>query len=338
MIFMPFFFFFLIVIFLGVFISVSSCSWLYVWLGLEINLIAFIPVIICGSNDIDSEGAIKYFLVQALGSCIILFCYFIFIRFFNYIPYINLYNYIIIFSLILKIGIFPFHHWLPQVINRVRWFVCFLLSVVQKIAPSFIICYSIYGCRRSLILLIGSLGSLFGGINGLNQRQLRIILSYSSIGHLGWILCSIYFSFYVFFYYYLVYSFISFSLIILLVIFPIKVININSFNYIPFFFFLSLSLCFLSLSGLPPFLGFYSKLLVVFYIIYFNKGLYCRGLILGSLFNLFYYLSIFFNVCITSSLKNFYNINYNIYYLNIYLLCFILCISYFGFGFLYLIF
>ena len=120
MIFIPYYFFFICSILFGILISISSRSWLYIWMGLEVNLLSFIPLIVCGSNDIESEGAIKYFLIQALGSCIVLFSYFSFMNFVNY----NLYmfdfgSYILIFGLILKMGIFPFHHWLPQVMGSV---------------------------------------------------------------------------------------------------------------------------------------------------------------------------------------------------------------------------
>jgi len=339
MIFMPYYFFFICIMFLGIFVCVSRCRWLYIWMGLEINLLSFIPLIICGSNDIESERAIKYFLVQALGSSLILFSYFSFIVFLVGLIYrLKLYSWILICALILKIGIFPFHHWLPQVINRASWFNCFLVSVIQKIAPSFIMCFIMQGESFIVIMVLGSLGSMFGGINGIGQRQLRVILAYSSIGHLGWIACSIYFSFYVFIYYYLVYGFIRSGLILLLSLCPFKVVNLTRFNYIPLSFLIFISLSFLSLSGLPPFLGFYSKLLVVYHITYFDIGLYSAGLLIGSLINLFYYLRIFFNLYVLSLYKSLFTQATTILGPLLFLLSIILSFSYFGFGFLYLFF
>jgi len=339
MIFMPYYFFFICSILFGIFISISRSTWLYIWIGLEVNLLSFIPLIVCGSNDIESEGAIKYFLIQALGSCIILFSYFSFINFVNYYLYIfNFGSYILIFGLILKIGIFPFHHWLPQVMGSVSWFNCFILSVVQKLAPSFVLCFIMCGHSSNIILLLGILGALFGGLNGINQTQIRVILAYSSVGHLGWILCSIFISFFVFIYYYLIYVFIRSGLILLLNVSPFKIINLNRFNYVRPAYVVCISLRFLSLSGLPPFLGFYSKLLVIYYIIYFGKGLYCLGLIVGSLINLFYYLRIFFNIFILSSFKRAYIKNVIIFRPFRFLISFFLRISYLGFGFLYLFF
>jgi NADH:ubiquinone oxidoreductase subunit 2 (subunit N) len=70
---MPYYFFFLITLFLGTFMRISSCNWLYVWIGLEINLISFIPLIMASGVDSETESRLKYFLVQALGSGLLLF-------------------------------------------------------------------------------------------------------------------------------------------------------------------------------------------------------------------------------------------------------------------------
>jgi len=336
---MPYYFFFICIMSLGIFVCISSCRWLYIWIGLEINLLSFIPLIICGSNDIESEGAIKYFLVQSLGSSLILVSYFSFMIFLVGFTYgFKLYSWILICSLIVKIGMFPFHYWLPQVINRASWFNCFLVSVVQKIAPSFVMCFILQGEGFILIIVLGSLGSLFGGFNGIGQRQLRIILAYSSIGHLGWIMCSIYFSFYAFIYYYIIYSFISSGLILLLSVCPFKVVNLSRLNYIPLSFIIFISLSFLSISGLPPFLGFYSKLLVIYYMVYFNIAFYSAGLLIGSLINLFYYLRIFFNLYISSLCKSLYTSPAAFFGPFLFMLSIVLNLSYFGFGFLYLLF
>jgi len=339
MIFMPYYFFFICIMFLGIFVCISSCRWLYIWIGLEINLLSFIPLIICGSNDIESEGAIKYFLVQSLGSSLILLSYFSFMIFLVGFTYgFKLYSWILISSLIVKIGVFPFHYWLPQVINRASWFNCFLVSVVQKIAPSFIMCFMLQGEGFIFTLILGSLGSVFGGFNGIGQRQLRIILAYSSIGHLGWIMCSMYFSFYVFIYYYIIYRFIRSGLILLLSVYPFKVVNLSRLNHTPSPFIIFISLSFLSLSGLPPFLGFYSKLLVIYYMVYFNMSFYSVGLLIGSLINLFYYLRIFFNLYVLSLYKSLYTQSMVFFGFFSFMFSVVLNLSYFGFGFLYLLF
>jgi NADH-ubiquinone oxidoreductase chain 2 len=49
----------------GILISISSNSWLDAWIGLEINLILFIPLISSQDNTYNNEASLRYFLVQA---------------------------------------------------------------------------------------------------------------------------------------------------------------------------------------------------------------------------------------------------------------------------------
>lgn len=101
----------------GRLMSISSSNWLYVWIGLEINLLSFIPLVIHGTEDLEVESMIKYFLVQSLGSCIILFIYLsINIYLIDDLFFINI---IMVFRFIIKMGIFPFHFWLVHVIRGI---------------------------------------------------------------------------------------------------------------------------------------------------------------------------------------------------------------------------
>lgn len=86
-------------------------------MGLEINLISFIPLIMSSQNSFETERGLKYFLSQAFGSGLLLFGLFIYIISSYSLVYINLGTYIMVFRIIIKIGIFPFHFWLPHVIG-----------------------------------------------------------------------------------------------------------------------------------------------------------------------------------------------------------------------------
>lgn len=57
---------------IGVFIAVSSSSWYVCWIGLELNLLSFTPLIVATKNSYCSDSAFKYFLVQAMGSAVLL--------------------------------------------------------------------------------------------------------------------------------------------------------------------------------------------------------------------------------------------------------------------------
>ncbi|KAG7168731.1 Cytochrome c oxidase subunit 1-like 14, partial [Homarus americanus] len=75
---------------------------------LELNLLSFIPLIITKNNQYSSESALKYFLIQALGSAIIIFSASIILISPSVAPLC------LALALLLKLGAAPFHFWFPQ--------------------------------------------------------------------------------------------------------------------------------------------------------------------------------------------------------------------------------
>nr|WPR14743.1 NADH dehydrogenase subunit 2 [Pseudomphala latericea] len=295
--------FFLIMVF-GTFFSISSPYWLGIWAGLEINLIGFLPLLVYQKKMTESESAVKYFIVQAMGSS--------FLMFGSLMSYSLLFTWEVISEqswvlgfmfllcgLLVKMGMFPFHFWLPGVMAGLSWVSCLLLATWQKIAPLFLLSVFLLedlSYLLGIILCLFSVGSaLVGGIGGMSQTQLRALLAYSSIGHLGWIMFALMHSSWAMKTYLGIYIVISIGLFMNLwyVNFnTMKDLNkpIGNFNVI------NLVVMLLSLGGLPPMLGFISKWVVMSASV--NSVLWCFVflLILGSLMSLFYYLSLFFSV------------------------------------------
>jgi NADH:ubiquinone oxidoreductase subunit 2 (subunit N) len=133
-----------------------------------------------------------------------------------------------------------------------------------------------------------------GGVGGLNQTQLRPLLGYSSIGHIGWILiggrCSKFISVFYFFIYFL----IRFCVVWLFFYSSYYSLSARSslFNFSFFGLFLFLGL-FLSLGGVPPLTGFFPKWIVISI---FPSPSLLLFLLVGSLVNLYYYLNICFSI------------------------------------------
>lgn len=99
---------------------------------------------------------------------------------------------------------------------------------------------------------------------GNNQTNLRKIIAYSSINHIGWILTIIIFIESIWIYYFIIYSIITFNITIIFKIFNIYhlkqlLTTINNNPIIKFSFIVN----FLSLGGLPPFIGFFPKWLTI---------------------------------------------------------------------------
>uniref|UniRef100_T1H788 NADH-ubiquinone oxidoreductase chain 2 n=1 Tax=Megaselia scalaris TaxID=36166 RepID=T1H788_MEGSC len=162
-------------------------------------------------------------------------------------------------SLILKRGIAPFHFF-PNVIEGLN--INSFILLTQKIAPLILISYLITNYLFIPIIL----SIIVGSLGGLNQTSLRKIIAYSSINHLGIgaaIITEIRLN------YFLFYSFLSITLIYFF--------NINKLFFINQIYSqllkkLILFLNFLSLGGLPPFLGFFPKIVIqiISVINYFN--------------------------------------------------------------------
>nr|YP_010249647.1 NADH dehydrogenase subunit 2 [Nothochrysa sinica]QTT60766.1 NADH dehydrogenase subunit 2 [Nothochrysa sinica] len=281
---------FMMTLSIGTIISISSNNWLGAWMGLEINLLSFIPLMNNLKNSMSTEASLKYFLVQALASSILLFSIIMMSlnnnNMFN-INDINIFNWILNSSLFLKLGVAPFHFWFPEVIEGLNWFIGTILMTWQKLAPMILLSYCVsFNYLNSIILF-----SIFiGSIGGLNQISLRKIMAYSSINHMGWMLSSFLISNYYWFIYFLIYCFLSISIISLFLKFNIFYINqaFNLMNFSPilkFIIFCNL----LSLGGLPPFSGFFPKWIIIQNI---NSNFLITFMVCLTLITLFYYIRI----------------------------------------------
>lgn len=140
---------------------------------------------------------------------------------------------------------------------------------------------------------------IVGAIGGLNQTSIRKIIAFSSINHLGWIVSAILFNEYLWLIYFLIYSFISIGLILILNQFNLFYINqifslYSHSSLLKFSFLIS----FLSLAGLPPFLGFLPKWLVIQSLVSINQYFLTIVLIIISLITMYFYLRICYSTLI----------------------------------------
>nr|AWH98429.1 NADH dehydrogenase subunit 2 [Conus spurius] len=302
---LPFGLMFFFVMGFGTLLSLSSVHWLGIWAGLEMNLIGFLPMLIYQKKISESESAVKYFIIQALGSSLLIFGSLLgFSTSFSWDSISEGTGGILglctlVSGLSVKLGVFPFHYWVPSVMAGLSWVSCMLLATWQKLAPLFLLLSLCELSEVSSVLMlfcIMSAGSaLVGGIGGLNQTQIRALLAYSSIGHLGWMVFAMLHSEWCMKLYLLIYLGITSMLFLSLWLKDSSAMkDVSSLKHFKVYH-LVIMLLLLSLSGLPPLLGFVSKWLVVFissagpflFIVFF--------LILGSLMSLFYYLSLFFS-------------------------------------------
>nr|QHZ87536.1 NADH dehydrogenase subunit 2 [Parafronurus sp. XL-2019] len=280
---------------MGTLISISSTSWLGAWTGLEINLLSFIPLMSSKDNQFSTEAALKYFLTQALASAVLIFGAIslglnsnLTFSLSNSFPSLNL---ILSATLLLKMGAAPFHFWFPGVMEGLNWVNGLILMTWQKIAPMMLISYVFCPSPVNFTFII--LCALAGSLGGFNQTSLRKIMAYSSINHLGWMLAALLLGESYWLTYFLFYSFLSLSVVFLFNMFNIS--HINQIFSLPItnpLFKLALFCNLLSLGGLPPFLGFLPKWLIIQGMVSANYIFVITVMVLLTLVTLYFYLRI----------------------------------------------
>nr|YP_010602047.1 NADH dehydrogenase subunit 2 [Ocellarnaca fuscotessellata]WAM61676.1 NADH dehydrogenase subunit 2 [Ocellarnaca fuscotessellata] len=280
----------------GTLISISSNSWFSAWMGLEINLLSFIPLMTNSKNILSTEATLKYFLIQALASIIFLFSTTL-MQLFSINSSImpnNFFMMLITSTLLLKMGAAPFHFWFPGTMEGLNWKNCLILMTWQKIAPLILLSYLLKMNIFTSTVII--LSVIIGSLGGLNQTSLRKLLAYSSINHLGWMIAAMACGENLWELYFIVYTFLTLSLIFMFSTHQIFHLNqsfltLNSTNSFKLLLYLTL----LSLGGLPPFLGFLPKWMVIESLVSTNSSFITIVMVIMTLITLFYYIRLTFS-------------------------------------------
>uniref|UniRef100_E1ABR1 NADH-ubiquinone oxidoreductase chain 2 n=1 Tax=Euchorthippus fusigeniculatus TaxID=868577 RepID=E1ABR1_9ORTH len=289
---------------MGTILSISSNSWFEVWMGLEMNLLSFIPMLANNKNMMMNESAIKYFIVQPMASTMLLFTILLIQMKYMISWEKQLIPSLMIWSRLLSnIGAAPFHFWFPEVMSASSLINCLILMTWQNIAPMMALSYCIQ--MKTFIFLVNILSIYIGAMGGLNQTSLKQILAYSSISHLGWMISSLVVSENVWELYFVVYSLLSLIMVLMFKSMNLSMLNqIYSANNvkteIKFILFLSL----LSLGGLPPFLGFMPKWIIIQLLIENNMVTIMTIMVMLTTITLYYYLRISFSALILSYTEN----------------------------------
>nr|YP_010443297.1 NADH dehydrogenase subunit 2 [Apogonia splendida]UTE83825.1 NADH dehydrogenase subunit 2 [Apogonia splendida] len=280
---------------LGTLISISSYSWMSMWMGLEINLLSIIPLMNSTKNMMASEAALKYFITQTIASTILMFTIIILSIEFMYNLNMNFYISLILnTSLFLKMGAAPFHFWFPEIIEGLNWNNSMIMLTWQKIAPMVLFMYFSFNLLYTSIIIIASM--MISGIMGLNQISLRKILAYSSINHIGWMIGTLLITETIWLYYFMIYLIITINITLMFKILNIFYLNqlFMSMNKLPMtkmFFIIN----FMSLGGLPPFIGFLPKWIMIQSMILKNFITITFIMTLLTLLTLYFYMRITFS-------------------------------------------
>nr|WLW10964.1 NADH dehydrogenase subunit 2 [Arboridia sp. 1 NZ-2023a] len=269
--------FFLSFMITGVMFCLCSNNWMFIWCGLELSLISFLPLMI-NKLITSSESSMKYFLVQSVSSALLILGLMMMLTL-----KLNS-DLIILTSILIKMGVAPFHLWLLSVVEGLSLLPMIIMFSLSKITPLMMLSF----ITMSVSIII-ALTLLTGALLGLNQSSTRKIITYSSIFNMGLILMSIKNNL-IWSYYLFIYSILLTMMIFMLFKMNMFYLNqmITSENIISIK--MNLWITLLSMGGMPPFMGFSIKLIVIEFSVNNLMIINLTLMILTSLLIMFFYL------------------------------------------------
>nr|AIY69340.1 NADH dehydrogenase subunit 2 [Erythrocercus mccallii] len=291
-------------IILGTTITISSNHWITAWAGLEINTLAILPLIAKSHHPRAIEAATKYFLTQAAASALLLFS-----------SMTNAWHtgqwdisqlthppscLILTSALAIKLGLAPFHFWFPEVLQGSPLTTGLLLSTVMKLPPIALLFMTSPSLNPTLLTGMAILSTALGGWMGLNQTQIRKILAFSSISHLGWMAIIVIYNpklTLLNFYLYTLMTAATFLALNSTKALKLSTLMITWTKTPALNAMLFLTL--LSLAGLPPLTGFLPKWLIIQELTKQNMASAATVISLLSLLGLFFYLRLAYCATIT---------------------------------------
>nr|YP_010574460.1 NADH dehydrogenase subunit 2 [Chaetodipus penicillatus]UZH94554.1 NADH dehydrogenase subunit 2 [Chaetodipus penicillatus] len=294
----------LITIITGTLLVLTASHWMFMWIGLEISMLAVIPLMTFPNNPRSTEAATKYFLTQATASMILMFAILNNLNSsgqWNVVqPDNNMSQYLFIMALAMKLGLAPFHFWVPEVIQGIPMLSGLLLLTWQKLAPISIMYQLAPYLDKNMIMLMALLSIILGGWGGLNQTQTRKIMAFSSIAHMGWMSAIILYN----------PTIMMLNLFIYIILTTTMFMSLNflSANSTPT---LSVTwntntlmtsiilLTLMSLGGLPPLTGFLPKWIIIQELITNQNTMVSMLMAMAALLNLYFYLRLTYASALT---------------------------------------
>ncbi len=333
----------LLVCLFSIFLLISCVDLVGIYLLLELQSFCFyiLTSLKTGSN-FSLEAGLKYFilgsvisglyvfgvsLLYGLISLTNLFDIKLFFEFFvfsddKYSLLLKLAVFFILISLLFKLGIIPFHMYIPDVYYGAPTIVMFFFVLSQKLIIIYLFSlfyYTIfmYFNFSFLLFTLVIFTLFFGSLFVIVQSQIKKLLIYSSIVNSGFLLSTILLNsiegfvstfFYLFIYIVLLVSFFVIYLSLISYNSNIKLSYLRDFGYIKDS---NLLLCFclililFSLAGLPPLVGFFSKLFIFLGLSKFYYHSFVIFVLIVSLFIIFYYIRLVYIVVFSSNLYRF---------------------------------
>ena len=306
---------------LGIMIMISSNDLIVFYLGLELQSLAlYVLASFNRDNILSSESGLKYFVLSALSSGLLLYGCSIVYGFsgstnFTYISSVSTnIEYGVIFGLVFiivglsfKISAVPFHMWAPDVYQGSLTAVTLFFAALPKVAALTVFIRFLYTPFLNLIdqwqtilVFISVASMVFGAVAAIGQSNLKRLIAYSSIGHMGYALAGLasgtnqgiqssvtYISIY------LVMTLAFFSCLFMLRkknSYYEKIEDLSGLSTNHPILSISLLVVLFSLAGIPPLAGFFAKFYIFMAVI--EQSMYFLAIVglLSTVVAAFYYL------------------------------------------------
>lgn len=297
----------------------------------------FLIILSSNNNSKSIETVFKYFFIGAISTFLLLMSIsliyghigttsFIYIKYFfltNFLSLVKLpflLSSAIIFILIaffLKLGVFPFNWWVPDVYEGMNYNMLLFYNTIIKVSIFLVfiktvIYLFIYLVEVQYIIYLGSVGSLiYGCFGSINQLNIKRFMAFTGINNMGWLLMGLscgtiegLASTFIYLFIYTIMNTIFFIILLRISVLDRPFYYFSDMNYLSKFdplsaILLLIVLC--SMGGFPPFGGFFAKYCLVFAAI--NSGLYSLVFfsLLVSAISGYYYLKLIKSIFFDSS-------------------------------------
>ena len=197
---------------LGMMVMISSNDLMVFYMGLELQSLALYVLATFNRDQLkSSEAGLKYFVLSALSSGLLLYGCSLIYGFsgstnFNIISnQLNSNEYVLTFGIVFiivglafKISAVPFHMWAPDVYQGSPTTVTLFFTMVPKIAALTVFIRFLYvpflnliDQWQMIIVFLSIASMLFGAIAAIGQTNIKRLIAYSSIGHIGYTLAGL---------------------------------------------------------------------------------------------------------------------------------------------------
>jgi len=307
---------------LGMLVMISSNDLIVFYIGLELQSLAlYVLASFNRDNILSSESGLKYFVLSALSSGLLLYGCSLIYGFsnstnFNEISQNFNFEYGVIFGMVFvivglafKISAVPFHMWAPDVYQGSPTSVTVLFAILPKIAALTVFIKFLYGPFinlfeewQAIIIFLSIASMILGAVAAIGQKNLKRLIAYSSISHMGYALAGLTTgtnqgiqSSIIYLIIYLIMNLAFFSCLFMLKRkdkFYENIEDLSGLSKKHPILALSFLIILFSLAGIPPLAGFFAKFYIFMAVI--QKEMYFLAIVglLATVIAAFYYLRV----------------------------------------------